>query len=318
MASRMRCRKCGQPAAINMRRHRLALCGNCYPDWFRAQVQRTIRHYQMCGQDDRILVAVSGGKDSLTLWDVLLHLGYKAEGLYIQLGILDNDYSIESEKHVAAFAGARGASFQVVNVKETYGLSIPEMARHRRRMAKACSVCGLVKRHIMNRVACEGGYAAITTGHNLDDEAAVLMQNTLHWEPGYLARQLPALPSAHPRLARKAKPLCMMYERECAAYALVQGIDYIYDECPFAVGAKTILYKELLNRLERESPGAKAQFYAQFIRAKESGSLCFVEPGALLLHDCETCGQPTTAPGRCAFCRLWHGGDGSESLGEKE
>ena len=288
-----------------MRRHKLALCSECYPPWFQGQVDKTIRRFQMFGKDDRVLVAVSGGKDSLALWDVLLQLGYQAEGLYIQLGIGDGDYSGESQRRVAAFAEARGARYHAVSVQEAHGLSVPELSRQRRRGHKVCSLCGLVKRYIMNRFAHEGGYAAVATGHNLDDEAAVLVQNVLHWEAGYLGRQSPVLPSTHPNLARKVKPLCLVYERESAAYALVRGIDYIYDECPYAVGAKTIFYKELLNQLERTSPGAKFQFYRQFLRAKDVGAIQFTEIARPPLHDCETCGQPTTAPGMCAFCRLW-------------
>jgi uncharacterized protein (TIGR00269 family) len=95
-----------------------------------------------------------------------------------------------------------------------------------------------------------------------------------------------------------------LYERETAAYAIVRGIDYIYDECPHAVGSTTIFYKELLNQLEARSPGAKLSFYLSFLQAKREG--LFSEPGeALELNECERCGQPTTTPGLCAFCRLW-------------
>ena len=70
-----------------MRRHKLALCEEHYLEWFVTQVERTIHKYSMFGHKDRVLVAVSGGKDSLTLWDVLLRLGYQADGIYINLGI---------------------------------------------------------------------------------------------------------------------------------------------------------------------------------------------------------------------------------------
>ena len=70
-----------------MRQHKLALCEVHYPEWFVAQTQRAVEKYRMFGPDDRVLVAVSGGKDSLSLWDVLLQLGYQADGLYIDLGI---------------------------------------------------------------------------------------------------------------------------------------------------------------------------------------------------------------------------------------
>jgi uncharacterized protein (TIGR00269 family) len=155
----------------------------------------------------------------------------------------------------------------------------------------------------MNRLAAERGYDVLATGHNLDDEAAVLMQNTLHWQVGYLARQSPVL-AAEGGFAKKVKPFCRFYERETAAYALVRGIDYIYDECPHAVGNLTNFYKTLLNQLENESPGAKLAFYTEFLKVRERGYFQ-TDEARPDLHACEVCGQPTTAPGRCAFCRMW-------------
>ncbi|MDI6770828.1 MAG: TIGR00269 family protein, partial [Anaerolineales bacterium] len=105
-------------------------------------------------------------------------------------------------------------------------------------------------------------------------------------------------------LARKVKPLCRLYEREMAAYAFLRGIEYIYDECPFVEGSTSIYYKELLNRLENDRPGAKLAFYLSFLEARKKG--LFVEQSEIQqeLHPCEKCGQPTSAPGLCAFCRL--------------
>jgi uncharacterized protein (TIGR00269 family) len=158
----------------------------------------------------------------------------------------------------------------------------------------------------MNRVAHEGEFAVLVTGHNLDDEAAVLFGNTLTWSGSYLVRQAPVLPADQPGLARKAKPLCRIYEREMAAYALLRGIEYIYDECPFAVGSTSIYYKDLLNKLEGDRPGAKLSFYLSFLQAKENGLFsASADQQAVDLHACLTCGQPTTAPGLCAFCRMF-------------
>jgi uncharacterized protein (TIGR00269 family) len=303
----VKCRKCTQRAVINMRHHKLALCAEHYLEWFPATTQRIIEKYRMFTPDQRILVAVSGGKDSLALWDVLLQLGYQTDGLYIGLGIDGGvAYSDQSYAKVKQFMDDRpGLKLTVVDMNETYGMTIPELAKARTRgRGKPCAACGLTKRHIMNRVAYEGGYDVLATGHNLDDEVAVLFQNTLHWQTGYLARQAPALPSTHPKLSRKVKPFCRFYERETAAYALVRGIDYIYDECPHAVGNLTNFYKTLLNQLEAESPGAKLSFYLSFLKAKEEGAFADVAE-RVKLNECERCGQPTTAPGLCAFCRQW-------------
>ena len=306
----MKCRKCGQPAVINMRQHKLALCQAHFVTWLPDQVQRFIHHYQMFTVDDKILVAVSGGKDSLSLWDILTRLGYQAEGVYLGLGIEGTagaHYSAASQQMAEQFAAARGLKLHVVDIAATYGAGLPELAQiSHRGHDKPCSVCGLVKRYLMNKTAREGGYTVLATGHNLDDEAAVLMQNTLSWSGGYLARQAPVLPASRPGLARKVKPVCRIYEREMAAYALASGIDYVYDECPHAVGSNTLWYKEILNQMEEKRPGLKLQYYLSFLQAKEGGLFApQADADAAELHACEQCGQPTSAPGRCSFCRLW-------------
>jgi tRNA-5-methyluridine54 2-sulfurtransferase len=304
----MKCSQCGGLAVINMRQHRLRLCAEHFVQWFATMTQRTIEKYDMFGPADRVLVAVSGGKDSLALWDVLLGLGYQAEGLYIGLGVDEGiGYSHKSLEMCRRFVADHHphACLRVVDVAGAYGQSIPTLARVTQRgRGKPCAVCGLVKRHVMNRLAREGEFVAVATGHNLDDEVAVLMQNTLHWQAGYLARQAPVL-DERDGLARKVKPFVRFYERETAAYALLRGIDYIYDECPFAKGATTNLYKSLLNELELHSPGAKQQFYLEFLRARASGQVAFAHVDRGELHPCARCGQPTTAGEQCAFCRLW-------------
>lgn len=301
----MKCRKCGTAAVINMRQHKLALCADHYLEWLPEQVERFIEKYRMFTREEKVLVAVSGGKDSLGLWDILHRLGYRTEGLYIGLGIDGGfGYSDESQRLSQAFAAERGLTLHCVDVERKFGATIPELSViSNRGRGKPCSVCGLNKRYIMNRAALEGGFDVLVTGHNLDDEVAVLMQNTINWAGGYLARQAPVLP-AHDGLTRKAKPLCRIYEREMTAYCLVRGIEYIYDECPHAEGSSTIYYKEILNKMEEDRPGAKLQFYLSFLQAKEQGLFANAEE-KIDLHPCERCGQPTSAPGDCTWCRMW-------------
>src|SRR5574340_1175417 len=209
----MKCRKCGSKASVNMRQHKLALCAEHYLEWIPQQAERFIQAYDMFGKDDRILVAVSGGKDSLSLWDILVRLGYQADGLYIGLGIDEGvGYSSESHRFTQEFATEHGLRLHVVDIGAEYGQSIPVMAqRSHRGQGKPCAVCGLTKRHVMNRIARDLGYNVLATGHNLDDEAAVLFGNTIQWSVEYLLRQGPVLPSTD-GLARKVKPLCRVYE----------------------------------------------------------------------------------------------------------
>ena len=289
-----------------MRQHRMALCKDHFLEWIPEQTGRFIKKYNMFTRDEKILVAVSGGKDSLSLWDILVQLGYNADGLYLGLGIDGgSDYSGESHRLTDEFARRNNLNLHVVDIEKEYGYSIPVLARiSHRGYGKPCSVCGLAKRHEMNRIARDLGYDVLATGHNLDDEAAVLFGNTLHWEPDYLLRQGPVLPETD-GLARKVKPLCRFYEREMTAYALARGIEYIYEECPFAEGSTQIFYKEALNQLETSRPGTKLIFYLRFLEARQNGEL-FVKKDVMQahLHPCGKCGQLTSAPDLCSFCRM--------------
>ncbi|HVN56103.1 MAG TPA: ATP-binding protein [Anaerolineaceae bacterium] len=302
----MKCHTCGQKASLHMPQHRLALCKEHFLEWLPAQTARFIQKYAMFTPQDRILVAVSGGKDSLALWDVLWRLGYDVDGLYIDLGIAgDVEYSARSKEFVVEFAAQRGLVLRVFDLRETYGMTIAELSfRSQRGRGKPCAVCGLSKRHILDQVALENGYSVLATGHNLDDEAAVLFANTLEWKVDALARQRPVLPE-NSDLPRKVKPFCRFYERETAAYALLRDIPYIYEECPFAGGNQTNAYKETLNRLEVTRPGAKLAFYLNFLKNRERlWGKADLDEGLVDLHPCPVCGQPTTNQTKCAFCAM--------------
>jgi len=297
---------CAADSVINMRQHRLALCEVHFAEWVEKISLSFIKKHRMFEPDDRILVAVSGGKDSLSLWRILLKLGFQADGLYMDLGVEAGcSYSKRSLEYVEKFAQniLPEVKLHVLDVADIYGKTVPEMAGRRKGgRKKFCSVCGLVKRHEMNRIGRELGYTVIATGHNLDDEAAVLFGNVLHWEAEYLVRQSPVLPADGVGLVKRAKPLARFYERETAAYAIINNIEYMQEECPYSVGATSLRLKEVLNSMENNSPGTKLQFYFSFLRAKENSLF----PGCKRpeLRVCEKCGQATGAPGLCAFCRL--------------
>jgi uncharacterized protein (TIGR00269 family) len=253
----------------------------------------------MMTPDDRVLVAVSGGKDSLAVWDILLELGYRADGFVIGLGI--GEYSSTSTEYARRFAASRRATLLEVDLPSEYGYDIPTGARAARRAP--CSACGLTKRHLFDKTAVDHGYDVVVTGHNLDDEAAVLFGNVLRWDTEYLARQLPVLP-ARDGFPKKVKPLVRLAERETAAYCVVRGIDYIVEECPMAAGNRHLGYKEALNQIESGSPGAKHSFYFGYLdRASAAFRDAFAQGGGDALARCTSCGAPSSNE-VCAFCRL--------------
>ena len=236
----MKCTKCRGTAILELRRHNAAFCAPDFLAFFKNQVKEAIRKFRMLERDEHVLVAVSGGKDSLALWDVLIEEGYRTTGLYLDLGIFD--YSVASKAKCETFAAAHGVPLLVVAVADEVGAPVPVIKDVTRR--PPCSGCGLSKRYLMNRAALEHGIPVVATGHNLDDEAATLFGSVLHWQTEALPRQSPALPSTHAKLARRVKPLYRLSERETAAYAFLRKIDYIVEECPFAKGATSITHKE--------------------------------------------------------------------------
>ena len=292
----MKCRKCGGRAALELRRHNAAFCPPHFLEFFRKQVAEAVHKHRMFTREETVLVAVSGGKDSLALWDVLIEEGYQTAGLYLDLGIFE--YSLESKAKCLAFAAARGQKLVIERVADAVGAPIPEVQKATRR--PTCSACGLSKRYLMNRTALEHGYRVVATGHNLDDEAATLFGSVLHWQMDALPRQSPALASTHPKLVRRVKPLYRLSELETAAFAFLRGIDYIVEECPFSKGATSLAHKELLNRLEESSPGAKHNFLFGFL---EKARPAFARAEAVALQECASCGQVTTGA-VCAFCKL--------------
>ena len=312
----MKCKRCRKAtAAVELRSHNAAFCPECFFRFFRRQVEEGIRKQRLLSRGDRVLVCVSGGKDSLVLWNELLELGYDAEGLYISLGI--PGYSERSKEKVVAFAEARGKKAIVVDLAEE-GVPIPEAARANKK--HECSVCGAVKRYFFNRVAAEGGFTAVATGHNLDDEAARLLGNALHWQKSHLARQHPLLPGSAAGLVRKVKPLWRLSELETASYAFLKGIDFVIEECPMSEDATSILFKDALALIEERMPGARMAFYAGFLdegnpvraamakAAAESGEY---EPPRADGEEgesggrgsCALCGAPTLSE-TCGYCRM--------------
>jgi len=296
----VKCTRCKGPAVIDVRRHNAAFCRDCFLGHCREQVRRAIHDHRMLAPGDRVLVAVSGGKDSLALWQLLTEIDVAADGLYLGLGI--GDYSDASGGYARAFARARDLALHEIDLRREHGFGVPDaaLATHR----PPCGACGLSKRHLFNAAAAERGYDVVATGHNLDDEAAVLLGNVLRWETGYLGRQQPTLVGGE-GFVRKVKPLVRLGERETAAYCVLSGIDYQVEECPMADGNRHLGYKEVLNALEERSPGTKAAFLNGFFaRGHERFADVSAQEQAALTA-CVECGAPTAAASsRCAFCTL--------------
>ena len=156
-----KCRVCKEPAIIDLPRHNAHFCAEHFLELCRRQVVKAIEKFEMLTKDDRILVAVSGGKDSLAVWDLLIDLGYQADGLYIGLGI--GEYSDTSAEFARAFAAQRDLHLIEVSLRDQYGYDVPTASKATKRVP--CSACGISKRHLFDKAALDGGYTVLVTGH---------------------------------------------------------------------------------------------------------------------------------------------------------
>jgi len=244
-------------------------------------------------QETPLLVAVSGGKDSLAAWDVLHDLGYTTRGLHINLNI--EGFSEGSTEAVRHFARQRNLEWVEYPLKEIFGYSIPEIRARTRR--KICSVCGLLKRQMFNRLTLREGFGALVSGHNLDDEAGRLLGNLVRHRTQHLQKQSPFLTSIHPRLPAKLKPLYRLEASELRTYCSLKSIIPLDLKSPPSGGATSHIFKEALDFLEDKMPGTKRDFLFHYVKQKVSNEerTPFV--------DCKQCGEPSY-DGLCSVCNL--------------
>ncbi len=301
----MKCTRCKIPAQIALPSHHAGFCPECFLAFFRRQLERAIKgvhdehgvRQPLLRQEDRILVALSGGKDSLALARELKAMDYDITGLHVDLAIPNS--SAKARAVVETFCETHAIPLRVVELARE-GLPIPQVKATIRR--PVCSVCGKVKRHYFNKLAMEEGFDVLATGHNLDDETSRLFANTLRWDAAYLSDQGPLLPAGG-GFARKVKPLWRFSELETAAYCFFTDIQHHMDACPYSVGASFTAHKGLLADLEEASPGQKLAFYQNFLKSGRPAFAAQEHHDGAVLAPCDGCGLPTSAE-RCGVCRV--------------
>lgn len=294
----MKCKICGKTAAVGLRCHNAGFCETHFLEFFRKMVAKGIKSQNLFPKGAKILVALSGGKDSLSLALELKELGYVVDALFIDLGIPDS--SAKARESVRAFCESRGLNLLTCDLGAE-GLAIPLVKKVLRR--PVCSACGKIKRYYFNKIALEGGYDALATGHNLDDEVSRLFSNVLRWDDAYLADQGPLMPS-RPGFARKTKPLWRLTEFETANYAFLRGIECHSQPCPYSKGASFSVLKNVLQGLETEMPGRKLDFYQGYLARGKPFFGAGRPGGKAALTECENCGALTSSDGLCGVCRV--------------
>lgn len=265
-----------------------ATCERCFPAYFRSRVRHTLQRYQMLRPGDTVGVAVSGGKDSAALLHALtaepLPARAQAVALHVNMGLGDySDHCLAVAGELAVRVGGR----LVVEEVAAYGVAIEPVGTFAQ-----CSVCGAVRRALLDRAGLREGWAAIATGHTLDDRLQQMLKRLLC---GRLDAPRPVLvgDAAHPR---KIKPLCRIPDEACETYVRLENLPCVTVACP-RFNPDSHRLKQVFNLMESLAPMSKQQLVTTLQRAMRE------PPPGKPDAPCPDCGYPT-ASGTCPICRL--------------
>jgi len=246
----------------------------------------------MLAHDDHIAVAVSGGKDSLTLLAVLVKMEKRFP--FTKITAISVDEGIEAYRDEALQIAAEACrklnvKQYVVSYKELFGVTTDMIVK--KNLGKTpCSYCGVLRRKAINRAADEIGATKIATAHNLDDEVQTVLLNILHGDPLRLVRSGPVLQDGRGRFITRIKPFWDIPEKEIVLYAYLAGLEFQTITCPHGKEALRNDIRTFLNQMEQKHTGTKftLQKTAQKLREHLSTTI-----NPLELQDCEKCGDPT-------------------------
>lgn len=266
---------------------------------FERVVADTIRDYRLMLPGDRVLVAVSGGKDSTALLYVLKKLGFDVEAVTVDVEI--GCYTQENLRNIQSFCASQGVPLHVVSYREHFGGSVcyvKSVLDGKGHSFTSCTLCGVPRRYLINRVARELGFSKVALGHNLDDEAQVVLMNLLRNRMDLLARSGPLPGGARdPRLVPRIKPLYFVPERMVADYSRAMGFPVHYGRCPCSADASRNIVREFLECSDAAVSRRVVSGLLSRLPALRSASI------GTPVGSCERCGEPASGAA-CRTCQL--------------
>ena len=283
------------------------LCRKCFVESVEAKVRASIANYGMFNFNDRIAVAVSGGKDSLSLLHVLvkmeqLHPKASLVAVTVDEGI--SGYRDEALEIARANCKKLGVAHHLVSFRQLYGYSLDELVARARQKGEteltACAYCGVLRRRALNVAARAVGANKIATAHTLDDEVQTILLNIFRGDVSRLAKEKPVTDEVHPRFVRKVKPFCEVPERETALYAYIKRIKFQDTPCPYASEALRNDVRAMLNRMEEKHAGTKFAVFRSIERLRPVLDEVAKKDYA---GECVDCGEPASQR-LCRVCQM--------------
>ncbi|MDP2900710.1 MAG: TIGR00269 family protein [Candidatus Bathyarchaeota archaeon] len=292
------CTKCHErPSVFHRAYSGERLCPACFKSSLKERVQGAINRFRMLDHWSRVAVALSGGKDSLTLLHILKEIEDETHGS--DLIAITVDEGIAGYRDEAVGIAERacrrlGVEWRLVSFRDLFGRSMDEIAAEDRVLG-ACTFCGVLRRRALNEAARQAGADRLATGHTLDDMAQSALLNLLRGDVGKMATLDPG-GSTSPGFVRRIKPLCEVPERETALYAYLGGFELQGVTCPYAGEAMRGDARAFLSQMEARRPGTLFTTYNTALKLIPATS-------AQAMKTCTICGEPSTGD-TCRVCQL--------------
>src|SRR2546428_7108015 len=254
----MQCARCNEPAVTLVRYSGQHLCAGHFCEFVERRAKREIHRQVEFRGGERIAVGLSGGKDSSTT-TVLLHevlaprRDVEVLAITVDEGIAS--YRPEGIRFAKPLCEGLGIERRIVPYEETVGWTMDEVVAAEP-AAIPCSYCGVFRRTTLNRAAREAGADYVATGLNLDDTAQSILMNVARGDIEKLARLGPH-EKVRPGFVPRIQPLRTIPEKEVYLYAMLRGIRFHDGTCPHSDRAQRGRFREILNRLEEDSPGTR-------------------------------------------------------------
>ena len=296
-----KCSFCKRKDAVFMRAYSgERLCAKCFTKSVENKIKATIAKHKMFKPDDRIAVAVSGGKDSVTL----LHVVAKFEKLFPKASLCAitvdegiRGYRDEALKFAIDNCHSLGVEHLVTSFKELFDVQLDELVNILREkqqnnddVLSPCAYCGVLRRRALNLAARQANADRLALAHNLDDEVQTILLNIMHGDAPRLARVKPVLEESHKMLVPRVKPLTEIPEKEIAFYAYLRKTQFQSVPCPYASTALRNDIRLMLNRLEEKHAGTKFTMFKSIERIRPALE---AYEKSVILRACKTCGELT-------------------------
>lgn len=299
----MPCKFCKIKPVINLTNNKINLCKSCFIKYFERKAYKTIRQYKLLEKGDHVVVALSGGKDSLSVLNLLNKLANKKMDIKITALLIDEgikNYRNKSIENAKKFCKEKGIKLEISSYKDNFGKTLDQMKK-KNKDTIACSMCGVFRRSLLNKKARELKATKLATGHNLDDEAQSILMNQLRHNIALSSRLGPITGvKRDPRFIPRIKPFYFLTEKEVATYAFLHNLISDFNECTYCEESYRFEIRDLLNDMEQKHPGTKHAIVASFIEILPLLKNRFKD---VEIKSCKQCGEPCSSE-ICNVCQV--------------